>query len=103
MAMINMSRIDLNMVQGLLGSTLQLEFHHVLAHLLPHCVNVMNVEGTKVKGSELESLTAFLIVLIGLYVFDNCKNQESLLWGKRPTPLQVCISLHFLCSIAYIC
>ena len=46
-------------------------------------------------GGEKESLTALLIVLVGFYVYNCATNQESLLWGKRPTPLQSMLALPF--------
>ena len=58
-------------------------------------MNEEKSHGNETINNDLESLTAFIVVLIGQYVLENEKNQHSLLWGKQPTAIQTLLALPF--------
>ena len=93
-----------NLLQSLLGSDdNQVEFYHIVNHLLHNCTAdddlapVVN-ESSHASGPDTidkTELLQYLIVLVGQYV-DNCsRNQETMQWGHAPT------LLHRLCSLPF--
>ena len=72
----------------------QMEFHHLLSHLLLHVTNTVQ-RTAPARDRLLYPLMDPLFSLIGLYTL-NCRgNQETFSWGKNPTPLQQLCSLPF--------
>jgi hypothetical protein len=93
--LVSMLRLDTNIVPVVLGSdALQMEFHHLLSHLLLHVTNTVQKQHPS-KDRLLYPLLDSLFTLIGLYTLHCNANQETFSWGKNPTPLQQLCSLPF--------
>lgn len=89
----NVALLDLEMFQESLGSPEnKLAFFHIVYQLLTLCT--VSVESE--TFSEKTKLLHEAILLVGLYVLKNPKNQELVRWGKSPSILQQLITLPFL-------
>lgn len=89
----NVGRLDLATLQAGLGDpAIRLEFHHALSLLLTHVGATINLPQ---PPTGLDEMLAELLLLIGYYVLQNPANQETMQWGKAPTPLQQLCGLPF--------